>query len=60
LDLTAILKTMALIGSNLPAYKALLDQVVTAFTPQEQAELKASYEAALGDAKAAHEAAQAL
>ena len=60
MELTSILKTMALIGSNLPAYKALLDQVIGLFEPADQETLKTSYAAALADAKSAHEAAQAL
>lgn len=60
MDLQSILKTMALIGSNLPAYKQLLDQVIDLFEPAEQETLKTSYAAALADADAAHKAAQAL
>lgn len=60
MNLDSILKTMALIGSNLPAYKELLDQVIELFEPAEQDQLKQSYADALADAKSAHEAAQAV
>lgn len=60
MNLTNILKTMALIGSNLPAYKQLLDQVIDLFEPADQDVLKTSYAAALRDAQSAHEAAQAV
>lgn len=60
MDVNAILKTMALIGSNLPAYKQLLDQVIGLFEPADQEKLQTSYDAALADAAAAHQAAQSL
>lgn len=60
MDLQSILKTMALIGSGLPAYKALLDQVIDLFDPADQDTLKASYASALADAESAHKAAQSL
>lgn len=60
MNVDTILKTMALIGSNLPAYKQLLDEVIAVFEPSDQDKLKEGYAAALADAQAAHEAAQAL
>lgn len=55
-----VLKTMALIGADLPAYKALLDQIIDLFAPNDQETLKASYADAVAASDAAHKAAQAL
>lgn len=60
MNIDAILKTMLLIGSNLPAYRQLLDQVIAAFSEDDQAKLKASYADALAEAERAHRDAQAL
>lgn len=60
LEVNAILATMSLIGSNLPAYKQLLDQVIGMFDDKSQDDLRAGYNFAMAQAKAAHEAAQAL
>ncbi len=62
LDIARVVATTALQGTGLPAYKALFDEIVGAFDgqPETQQELKDAYAVAMVDAKAAHDAAQAL
>lgn len=60
MNIEEIIKTMLLIGSDLPAYKALLDQVVAAFSEDDQALLQQTYADARKRSDAAHEAAQSL
>ena len=60
MDIAKIIQTMLLIGADLPAYKQLLDQVIGAFSGDDQETLKQSYADALAAAKAAHTAAQAV
>lgn len=60
MDIAKIIQTMLLIGAELPAYKALFDQVVSAFSGEDQATLKQGYADALAAADAAHAAAQAV
>jgi DNA invertase Pin-like site-specific DNA recombinase len=60
MNLDNILKTILLIGSDLPAYKALFDQVLGAFSENEQEILKQTYAEAIAAADKAHAAAQAL
>jgi hypothetical protein len=58
--LTALLNTVLLVGSDLPAYKALFDQVVDMLSEDDQATAKEAYEKALADAHTAHRDAQAI
>lgn len=60
MNLEVILRTMALIGSDLPAYKALLDEVFALFDPADQTKLQESYAQAVAASDKAHAAAQAL
>lgn len=60
MDLQKILSSLVLIGSDLPAYKALFDQVVLAFAEDDQAALREAYEKAKARSDAAHQAAQSL
>jgi len=60
MDLQKILNTIALLGSNLPAFKALFDQVVNAFDGDDQDVLKATYADMMSKSDAAHRAAQEL
>ena len=47
MDLNKILSTLTLIGANLPAYKALYDQVIAAFSEKDQAKLQEAYRLAM-------------
>lgn len=60
MNLASIIATLAEVGSGLPAYKALFDQVVGAFSDSDQAELKAAYDRAMASSDAAHRDAQSL
>lgn len=60
MNLSAILNAITLVGSNLPAFKALFDQVVDAFDEKDQAVLKTAYAEMQAKSDAAHKAAQAL
>lgn len=60
MDITKILETVMAIGSDLPAYKQLFDQVVSTFGERDQEKLRATYAEALAAADKAHAAAQAL
>jgi hypothetical protein len=60
MDLTKILGTVLQIGADLPAYKALFDQVVATFSDDDQAVLKARYAEMKAKSDAAHAAAQGL
>jgi len=60
MNLVAILNTISLVGSNLPAFKALFDQVVSAFDERDQATLQSAYADMQARSDAAHKAAQAL
>lgn len=53
-----VLHTATLVGAELPAYKALFDQVVELFSPATQDELKARYAEAIKTSDAAHRRAQ--
>lgn len=55
----AIMQTMLLVGADLPAYKALFDQIISTMHSDDQASLKLAYEDALKAADRAHAAAQA-
>lgn len=55
----SVLATLSLVGSNLPAYKALLDEVLTLFSQEDRDTLRAAYERAKADSDAQHAAAQA-
>jgi hypothetical protein len=44
MDLTKIIRAMTLAGAPLPAFKALLDEVMELFSEQDQATLKEAYE----------------
>lgn len=60
MDIAKILATIAMIGSDLPAYEALLGQVALMFSHEDQDTLKAAYVEAKAAADRAHAAAQAL
>ncbi len=60
MNIADILKTIAMVGSDLPAYKALLDQVLSLFSETDQEKLKAAYAQAMARSDAAHAAAQKL
>ena len=55
----AIIQTMLLAGADLPAYKALFDQIVSTMKSDDQEYLKTSYADAMAAADRAHAAAQA-
>lgn len=56
MDLTVegVIRAMTLVGSNLPAFKALLDQVMGLFDPADQSTLRAAYEDARKDNDEGH------
>lgn len=58
MDLDKIVKTMLLIGSELPAYRALFDQVLGLFDGADQDELKRRYSIAMQRSDEAHQRAQ--
>lgn len=60
MDIRKIIETLLLIGADLPAYKALFDQVLDLFAEDDQAKLKDAYAQARARSDAAHAAAQAL
>ena len=60
MSLSAILNAISLVGSGLPAFKALFDQVLAAFDEKDQATLQAAYADMQARSDAAHEAAQRL
>lgn len=60
MNLEKILGTIAMLGSDLPAYKALLDEVIGLFSEDDQTVLKQTYAQAKQASDAAHAAAQAL
>ena len=53
-----ILRTLALLGSEMPAYKALFDATMKLFEPQTQESLKAAYAEAMARSDEAHRKAQ--
>lgn len=53
-----ILRTLAMVGADLPAYKALFDAAMKLFEPQTQASLKAAYAEAMARSDEAHRKAQ--
>lgn len=55
-----VLETLLMIGSDLPAYKALFEQVASLFSDDDQDKLKAAYAEAMAASDAAHKAAQEL
>lgn len=59
-SLDKVLATLLMIGSNLPAFKALFEQVISTFSEQDQATLKLEYAKAIAAADEAHAAAQSL
>lgn len=59
MNLDVIIKTMALFGSDTEAYRALLQQIMAAFSPADQASLKTTYDQAMAGAEQAHRTAQA-
>jgi hypothetical protein len=59
-DLSSILKTLTMVGTELPAYKALFDSVKSAFGEHDQAKLQEAYAAAMADNDAGHARLQAL
>lgn len=60
MEIVAILKTIELAGSALPAFKALFDQVVDTFDEDDQVKLKQSYADAMAASDRQHERAQNL
>lgn len=60
MDISKILETIVAIGSDLPAYKLLFDQVISTFEEKDQVVLRQTYADALAAADRAHAAAQAL
>lgn len=60
MDLEKILATIVQIGSDLPAYKSLLDEVLSMFESHDQVALKQAYADAIVASDKAHAAAQAL
>lgn len=56
MDLAKILETLAMAGANLPAYKALLDQVLQVVEGTD----KLTLEQAIAESDAAHRDAQSL
>lgn len=54
----AIMRTISLIGSDLPAYKALFEQIVSTMHSEDQKTLKLAYSDAMDAAARAHAAAQ--
>lgn len=58
-NIEAIIRTIALVGSDLPAYKALFDQIVASMHSDDQATLQQTYADAMAAAARAHAAAQA-
>jgi hypothetical protein len=60
MDVAKILATVAMIGSDLPAYAALFNQVKTLLSDADQATLQAAYADAMAASDKAHAAAQAL
>lgn len=59
MNLDTIIRTMALLGADTAAYRALLQQIMVAFAPVDQATLQATYDEAMAGAERAHRAAQA-
>lgn len=53
-----IAATIGMIGSDLPAYKALFEQVVATLGSQDQAALRKTYADAMAASDRAHAAAQ--
>lgn len=53
-----IIQTLVMIGADLPAYRALFEQVVALFDESDQDKLKEQYARAIEAADAAHRAAQ--
>lgn len=60
MDIEKILTTVLMIGADLPAYEALLAQVMDLFDDTDQDKLKAAYAEARATADKAHAAAQNL
>ena len=58
--LATLLKTVVMIGSDLPAYKALFDDLVAMLGEEDQQAAKDAYVVAMERAKAAHRAAEAI
>lgn len=55
-----ILSSVAMVGSDLPAYKVLFNAILNMLSEQDQEKLKKSYEEALKRADEAHDRAQQL
>jgi hypothetical protein len=60
MTLAAVINAIGLAGSNLPAFKALFDQIVETFGEDDQATLKQTYADAMAASDAQHAAAQKL
>lgn len=54
-DFTTVLKTIDLIGSATPAFKALFDAVMVLFSEEDQEKLKEAYKNARARSDEAHE-----
>lgn len=53
-----IIATITLAGSDLPAYKALFDEIISTMSSDDQAALQATYTNSMVAAASAHAAAQ--
>ncbi len=60
MDAAKIAETLLLIGSDLPAYRALFGQVLTVLHTSDQDKLRAAYADACAASDRAHAAVQAL
>lgn len=60
MNFEAIVKTLLMIGADLPAYRALFEQVVKLFEESDQERLKEQYAETMRIADAAHKEAQSL
>lgn len=60
MQLDKVIAAVLMIGSDLPAFKALFEQVLHSFGPADQATLRQTYAEAIAAADKAHAAAQAV
>lgn len=60
MDVQKILAATLYVGAELPAFKALFDQVLTVFDENDQVVLKDAYAKAIADSNDAHRDAQGV
>lgn len=60
MSLDKVIAALLMIGSDLPAFKALFEEVVQTFGPADQATLRQTYAEAILAADKAHAAAQTI